>query len=75
MLILLGYTLMLVGGINMAWFVFWLIMAWSATSGAQISKQVKRSLSKIHRQLIATDCRQPNLPLLCLETPQCTPTP
>ena len=43
MLTLAGFALMLIGGINMIWFVFWLIMAWSATAGAQLSKQVGTS--------------------------------
>ncbi len=43
MLTLIGFALMLVGGLNMVWFVFWLIMAWSATAGAQLSKQVGTS--------------------------------
>ena len=45
MLSLLGFALMLMGGINMVWFIFWLIMAWSATAGAQLSKQVGTSNS------------------------------
>ena len=28
------------GSVNMAWFLFWALLAWSGTAGAQLSKKV-----------------------------------
>ena len=35
-----GFILMLLGGLNMAWFLLWALLAWSGTVGAKLSKKV-----------------------------------
>ncbi len=40
MINLLGAVLMIMGGINIAWFLLWSLMTWSGTLGAKISKKI-----------------------------------
>ncbi len=37
---LLGAILMILGGINIVWFLLWSLMAWSGTFGAKLSKKI-----------------------------------
>ncbi|MEO0768389.1 MAG: hypothetical protein AAFY72_02995 [Cyanobacteria bacterium J06649_4] len=37
---IIGFLLMLFGGLNMAWFLLWFLLGWSATLGAKASKKV-----------------------------------
>lgn len=37
---IIGFLLMLFGGLNMAWFLLWFLMGWSSTVGAKLSKKV-----------------------------------
>ena len=40
MIEIIGVILMVVGGINLVWFLLWALLAWSGTLGAKISKKV-----------------------------------
>ena len=37
---IVGFLLMLFGGLNMAWFLLWFLLGWSATLGAKASKKL-----------------------------------
>ena len=36
----IGIILMVIGGLNFAWFLLWALMAWSGSMGAKMSKKV-----------------------------------
>ena len=40
MLALIGTAFLLIGAVNMAWFLLWFLLAWSSTLGAKVSKKV-----------------------------------
>ncbi|MGD1951367.1 MAG: hypothetical protein ACFB14_17220 [Leptolyngbyaceae cyanobacterium] len=40
MIALIGTAFLLMGAVNMAWFLLWFLLAWSSTLGAKVSKKV-----------------------------------
>ena len=40
MIAVIGAAFLLMGAVNMVWFLLWFLLAWSSTLGAKVSKKV-----------------------------------